>query len=582
MVQNSAMMGSVTDYLQASVKALFDRLLNPNCLDATGKVLGPSTGGQCATGTLEFQPIVDIHVAVMTSSLGGRGGNQCPATATNPANTALLAHEDDRGELINRAGATEMPLADASPSNFLAWFPSVPQNAGKPAPPVPAIGTETQLVSDFQALLADAGLHGCGLTAPLEAWYRFLVEPDPYSQIGKDSSGNVAVLNGVDATILQQRHDFLRPDSAVAIVVVAGENDRSADPLSLSAQGWAFETLPFPNSPAGAAPEGTAICATNPLDPMCTSCAYETASPNFATICPNDPPSGTRGYLDNSDDYLNVRFFHMKQRFGLDAQFPIQRYVTGLTGASVPSSASAHDANGNYAPSLNCRNPLFAQNLPTTASQELCNLAPGPRTPNHVFLTVIGGVPHQLLQSNAADANSAQKPALSAADWTAILGADPLNYDFTGADFHMLESYLPRTKSSCQPTAADDCDPIAGREWDSKKEDLQFACIYPLTAARDCSQQQPYGGACACAPNALNATTQLCQKTGSGYTNVQISGQAYPTIRPLALARAVGSQAVVSSLCPIHPTEAAPGDPLFAYRPAFGSLLDRMSAVLAK
>jgi hypothetical protein len=579
MVQNSAAMAGVSEYLQASVQSLFDRLINPNCLDASGNVLGPSKKGACASGHLEFQPVVDIHVGIITAALGGLGANVCSASATNPANPSLNAHEDDRGELVNRTGASETPLADASPSNFLAWFPGVPQNAGKPAPPVPAIGTESQLVSDFQSMLADTGVHGCGFAANLEAWYRFLIQPDPYAQI--TLNGTRASYVGVDATLLQQRHDFLRPDSAVAIILVADENDRAADPMSIGGQGWAFEEPTFPGSTSGAAPEGTAICKTNPLDPTCTSCAFETGAANFATICPNDPPGGTNGYLDISDDALNVRFFHMKQRFGLDPQFPIARYVTGLGSATVPDSAHEHDNSGNYVPTLNCTNPLFAASLPTSTTAELCNLPLGPRQPGQVFLAVIGGVPHQLLQVNPSDANSPQKTTLSAGDWNTILGADPLNYDFTGADFHMLESIGPRTQSACPPTAADNCDPIVGREWNTNKGDVQFACVYPLVTPYDCTQPQNTGF-CACAAGSDEAQTPLCAKANGAYTTTQTQAAARPTIRQLALARQLGGQAVVSSICPIHTQEAATGDPLYGYRPAFNALLDRLGTALVK
>jgi hypothetical protein len=274
----------------------------------------------------------------------------------------------------------------------------------------------------------------------------------------------------------------------------------------------------------------------------------------------------------------------MKQRFGLDAQFPVSRYETGLGSLMVPDSAHEHDAQGNYAPSPNCVNPLFATGLPTSAASAaaLCALTPGPRQPSQVFFAVIGGVPHQLLQSNPSDPDSPQKATLSAADWTAILGADPLTYDFTGADFHMLESEGPRTQSACPPTAADDCDPVNGRERTTDKNDLQFACTFPLTAPVDCSQPAALG-ACECATGALNAATQLCQKdSGGAYTQTQIGAGAYPTIRALALAQGLGGQAVVSSICPIHATETTPGDPLYAYRPAFTALVDRVSTTLTK
>jgi hypothetical protein len=145
----------------------------------------------------------------------------------------------------------------------------------------------------------------------------------------------------------------------------------------------------------------------------------------------------------------------------------------------------------------------------------------------------------------------------------------------------MLESETPRTQSACQPTAADNCDPIAGREWTTNKGDLQFACTFPLVTPYDCTQPQ-YTGSCACTTGALNSNTPLCQKTGGAYTTTQIASRAYPTIRALALAHSLGGQAAVSSICPIHTTEAAAGDPLYGYRPAFNALLDRVGTALVK
>lgn len=366
---------------------------------------------------------------------------------------------------------------------------------------------------------------------------------------------------------------------------MVSKDDKGFDTLSIGAQGWAFANTDFPGSPNMAAPEGTAACQSAPESTQCTSCAFIKGSPSFATQCPNDPPDGTEGYLDPSDDALNVRPFHMKQRFGLDAQFPIERYVTGLTSYVVPDEAHEHDAMGNYAPVADCANPIFSTGLPSDPSSDLCHLAPGPRRPSQVFFTVIGGVPHQLLQVDPTNPDSPQKTTLGASDWTRVLGADPLHYDFTGADFHMLESETPRAGSACPPTAADDCDPINGREFATNKSDLQFACIFPLATIMDCTSPGPgdvYKGACGCATGGLDANSPLCQQGGSGYTQVQINGYAQPAIRQLSVARALGAQAVVGSLCPIHTTEATPGDPLYAFRPPLQSLVDRLSTALAK
>jgi hypothetical protein len=247
-------------------------------------------------------------------------------------------------------------------------------------------------------------------------------------------------------------------------------------------------------------------------------------------------------------------------------------------------------------------NPLFALNLPIDSTQEFCALARGPRTPDHIFYAAIAGVPHQLLQAMPGDpecpAGTAaqdcpQKSNLSAADWQLITGADPEHYDFTGADFHMIESTAPRTQntaswanvSSCPPGSPASCDPINGREWNSNKGDLQTACIFdirPLYAGvgKDCTSAK-YIGACDCmsANPLLNST--LCD---ANVPTLQIYGKAYPSVREMVIARAMaqqgGGQGIVSSLCPIHVTEQGPGDPLYGYRPAVRAIVARFKSVL--
>jgi hypothetical protein len=540
--------------------------------------------------------VADMHVGIVTSSLGGRGGDQCPANGANPAAPSLNAHNDDRGELVNRGGVlgaptTESPVADIAPTNFLSWFPSIPANQGKPPPPTKAIGDASTLVTDFTTMVAGVHEHGCGFEAQNEAWYRFLVQPDPFDSVQKN--GSRAALSGIDATILQQRHDFLRPDSMLLVIVVTDENEEAADPLAIGGQGWSFINQNFPGSPNGAAPQGTIECQqldpndplhTGPNSPACTSCAFIQGDPNFAKRCPLDGSNGANGYLDPNDDSLNTRFFHQKMRFGLEAGYPVSRYVAGLTSARVPSSAQEHDGNGNYVGDTqgSCVNPIFAASLPTDPKADLCNLPPGGRDPRLVFYTAIAGVPHQLLQQDPTDPNSPQKATLSEADWQRIHGQDPVHYDFRGADFHMLESMAPRTASTCPSSASDTCDPINGREWDTRNGDLQFACVFPLAQPKDCTSPDTQG-ACDCATGALNSLTQLCQKDASGnYTTTQINGKAYPSVREMVIAHALGQQGVVSSICPIHVTEQTPGDRLFGYRPAVDTLVARITPLLPK
>jgi hypothetical protein len=636
MIDNSASMGDKQALLAQAVPDLITRLVQPRCVDGSGNPTGGNAnpdGSGCAMGKPEFPPVHDMHIGVVSSSLGGRGGDECPtmgSQSTNPVNPSLSAHNDDRGELINRGGdpidpTIENTVSDApAPDNFLSWFPAIAANMGVPAPVVPVtqVGAAGQggLIGDFTQLIAGVHEHGCGLEAQNESWYRFLIQPDPFDTITKPD-GVHAQLNGYDDTILQQRADFLRPDSLVAVIVVTDENEEVADPLSVAGQGWLYENSTFPGG-SGPKPEGTIECrqpvdpanptVTGPYGPKCTSCGFGAtkADPNFATRCPNDGASGTGGYLDSSDDQINVTFFHQKQRFGVFAGYPISRYIRGLTSPSVPDVRHEHDNVGNYIgdqdSQANCVNPLFAQNLPTSHnSGDTCALTHGPRTPALVFYAAIAGVPHQLLQAapgsadcppgtNAVDCP--QKSKLSEADWLLITGQDPDHYDFTGADFHMVESWSPRTAntgnwanfSMCDPTTAIGCDPINGREWEPNKGDLEVACIFDIRpqyggVGKDCSSNK-YIGACDCAAGNPILNSVLCDP---GTPTRQIYGKAYPSVREMEIAHAMakfnaqaGGQGIVSSLCPIHVAEQGANDPLYGYRPAANAIVARLGNAL--
>ena len=660
MIDNSASMGDKQNLLAQAVPIMINRLVSPNCVDANNNPDGTTANpdGTCTNtaDTAEFPPVHDMHIGVVSSSLGGRGGDQCPASATNPANTALNAHNDDRGELLNRGGVAgnptveNVPSTDTNTSNFLSWFPAVMQNTGTGVtmPLPPAITVAATLVSDFTTLVEGVHEHGCGFEAQNEAWYRFLVQPDPFDSIVV--TNNRASYSGLDGTLLQQRHDFLRSDSLLAVIVVTDENEAAADPLSIWGQGWAFDNQLFPGSPNGASPQGTIECdeldpnnpeTTGPNDPNCTTCAFvSTSDPTFATRCPKDGNAGENGFLDPANDALNNRFYHQTSRFGITSMYPTSRYIRGLQQASAPDSHHEVDGNGNYIgdqdANANCTNPIYAAALPTSATgptdPALCNLARGTRTSDLVYYAAIAGVPHELLQTTpgapdglcptgTAQADCPQKDTLTAADWTLIMGNDPENYDFSGADFHMVENWDPRltqgsvlsaeekgplqanvmvNASNCPPPAAGQntgtvagqplCDPINGREWSTNKEDLEFSCIFDLKpqyggTGKDCTNPD-YMGACDCAPGGINSATQLCD---SVTPTLQVYGKAYPSIREMVIAKAMSTgktnQGIVSSLCPIHVTAAAgqtpQSDPLYGYNPAVNAIINRLKNSLS-
>jgi hypothetical protein len=625
MIDNSASMGDKQKLLAAAVPDLITRLVQPNCIDNMGNTVGQSdANGNCSAATggkPEFPPVHDMHIAIVTSSLGGRGASAtCPADMTSDANPNLNAHNDDRAELVNRGGDMETPVTSAQPFNFLTWYPPVGANKMNVMTAKPATGPETQigdantpgtLIGDFASMVQGVHEHGCGFEAQNEAWYRFLAQPDPFDgmtgiQIGGDNRANLV---GLDTTILQQRAAFLRPDSLLAVIVVTDENEEVANPLSVGGEGWLYEAAPFPSSPSYGAPEGTIECQTNPTDPNCTSCAFKDvqSASNFAQRCPDDPPMGTQGFLDPGNDNVNVRFFNQKARFGVFAGYPTSRYVRALQKRTVPDRAHEVDGNGNYVGDqdkyANCVNPIYAQNLPTDPKADLCHLQQGPRTPDLVYYAAIAGVPHQLLQAQAGiDAecpagtnqlDCPQKNQLTEADWLTITGHDPENYDFSGVDPHMLESETPRSGLNCNQNSNDNCDPINGREWDTGKKDLQFSCTFPLVdpstgtaAPKDCTQMA-YKGACDCDPASNSRNTQLCQKVNGAYTTTQINGKAYPSVREMIIAHQManspaGVQGIVSSLCPIHTNlQGGATDPLYGYRPAANAIVNRLKSSLA-
>jgi hypothetical protein len=624
-IDNSASMGDKQDYLKAAIPDLIDSLVNPSCVDATTRAyVGASVNGACSTGVLEYAPVHDMHIALITSSLGPRGGNACGPTAFALAPFGnVSAHNDDQAHLINRSltyaagggSVTEGVVPDATPAprdEFLFWYPSAAGDAGTDAGTGTPIASAQRIETDLAELVGGAGVFGCGIESQLESWYRFLVQPDPYASIVTmtDTFGTLhGGWSGIDTTVLQQRHDFLRPDSLVSIIVLSDENDSEVDVRALGGLGvnWLSTSFDPPN--------GTSACATNPGSAACQSCAQgnNSATDSQCMAKPNYTGINDWGYD------LNLRHVHMKAKYGVDVQFPIGRYLTGLTSTTVPDrsgeypaadagvDASAASPSG-YVGEANCTNPLFAASLPDPSAlgvtgdagasidpAMLCNLAVGSRPAGWVFYTHIGGVPSSLLHYTPGNVSAS---SLTDADWTKILGRDPQNYDYTGIDPHMIESYQPRS-GVAPPGSANNADPANGHDWITDQPvgvqgghilqvDRQYACTFPLidstgaVVTRDCTLAQN-ANFCDCPHLAGTLTAAqlppICDQTT---TTRQIGAKAYPTIRELLLAKLLGTQGIVASICPQHVQEAMPGDPLWGYRPALGTLITRLAPVITR
>jgi len=568
MIDNSVSMADKQEILKTAVPVLLGRLVQPICVDANGMPSGGNVdaSGQCpAPNAPEFAPIGDIHIGIVSSSLGAHGGSVCsaPAPGDDPANT----HLDDKGELI---GTQRTGLTTWNNMGFLAWDPSQTKNTP------PGIMDAGTLNTQFSAMIEAVGEHGCGYEASLEAWYRFLVDPEPPATVTK--SGNVTVRMGTDMTLLAQRKAFLRPDSLVAIVMLSDENDCS---IQDSGVGWFVGATSH-------MPKATAACATNPNDKCCRSCAQNESSPpsgcmplSADPVCMGAPAMGYNTW-DTANDSLNLRCFNQKQRFGFDLLYPTQRYVNALTSQSLVLESDGKTV---------VTNPLYD----TQGSGK------APRDPSLVFLAGIIGVPWQDIADAASLASPTQLTYLNATQlanqgrWAQLLGDATASPPVPPSDPFMIEQITPRSgtnpnvpvniapATSMNPTES----AINGHEQNvPDNSDLQYACTFKLATPKMC---KPGDSACDCSATMTGDTaaitafnSPLCQPPGGGAPGTtQYFAKAYPGARELTVLRDFKDNAIVASICPKVTTSANPGsDPNYGYNPAVGAIIDRLKEAL--
>ncbi len=603
-IDNSASMADKQRVLGDAIPRLVGRLINPLCRTelGTGESRGASNKGDCtavANGDesirAEFPAVKDLHVGVVSSSLGSRGG-YFACKPRDPSQFPFQRHVDDGGRLIfrtkgtatDRDGAAE-PKAQAN-GGFLAYYTKDQVPGGPASKDAAPINDATDFVTRFTSMITGVQEYGCGFEAQLESVYRFLFQPDPYGAVKATADANGAekgVLEGVDGTILDQRRKFLRPDSLLAVVMVTDENDSNADPLAIEVVNnkpyqlgyWFFDygysadppqAAPYKNN-RGYTPRGTSACDTDPMSPACTSCRAN----------PSDTACGGNASARVPDgDNPNERWFHPKRRFGYDPQFPMARYVAAFTSSKVPNRTTEHNNQFQYRTddaAKSCTNPVFAAELPDPAgltlenevNGKLCNMPLGDRSKNLVIFSLIGGVPWQLLTTTTDPATAKLKEKLTTSDWTSILGSDPLNYKFDGADLHMLESMTARAGLPPANTPNNGTDPIHGREYNTDNGDLQYACTFNLPSPKNC------GATDLCDCNSTTKNPPLCN--GSQ----QVKAKAYPTIRELALARALSAndQSVVASICPIT-LSGDPNGATYGYNPAAEAIVNRIKVGL--
>ncbi|HEX2732583.1 MAG TPA: hypothetical protein VHM70_13315 [Polyangiaceae bacterium] len=602
-VDNSRGMLDKQRIFAESAPGFVRQIYNPDCVSETGESSPADPGADCPEGTARRQaPITDIHVGVITTSLGGYGAEfDCqdmggPGQEQNVDMAYLLAS-------LPR-GATAAPAAAGT--GFFVWNANTDEDA-----------QGTQLSS----LIVSAGEYGCGWEAPLEAWYRFLVEPFPYTKITRlpcttdDTANSCAGPERdegtsnqlVDLNILSQRKAFLRPDSLVAIVTMGDENDCS---FRANGQAWRLAQTQATTDGAEAAYypafKASSACsdqAYGPNDVCCQSCgAAEVASDcptamtadgqTVAAGCENSPMFT----LEDLDDHPNLRCFDQKRRFGVDDLYPVGRYSAALTLQQICPYSETLEAG--YCDDLGLStvtNPLLVATEQDTGGPDVA--AAIERPANWIVYGSLVGVPWQdLAVSTDVDdpleysaASGDETP--STIEWGWLVGDST---DEAAQDPYMIESIEPRSGNNpatgeaiAKLTADKPVSTINGHEWATiDRSSLQYACTFRLPESRACPavdeadverQQGMLVTDCTCTDfGDASWQNPECQAEDGSYGNVQFSAGAFPATRQLSVARDVKELAVVGSICPktLDPEAVDSGD-----LPFFNAMLRRIAHI---
>ncbi|MEP7120765.1 MAG: hypothetical protein ABJE95_07645 [Byssovorax sp.] len=562
-IDNSRSMADKQLILAASIPDLVSGISNPPCVDGAGMVTPEQPAGPddaCAAGTRRrAMPIRDIHIGVITSSLGGHASDACPAMDTTSCpGGAVNTSASDAAHLLTRrdpcSGGTVPTYLD---QRFLAWdpdqklFPPGEKDLGAVHvnPATGAVDTVSPgLAPSLRDLVVGAGQVGCGYPSQLESWYRFLADPEPYQSLQIELE-TVSPL-GTDELVLKQRADFLRPSSLLGIVLLTDEND-----CSLKDSGSAFFALQQystgdptqPYHPWRASKE----CAQNPDDPCCAWCSESPAE------CPVDDECTKGLQLSAAEDPIDLRCWDQKRRFGMDLLQPIDRYTAAFSSIMLPAR------DGTILP-----NPIFSDLDPKDEDSVI-------RDPSLVVFAGIVGVPWQDLARDPQDLRKGLKrqveysitDAQGHTTWDRIVGDS--KHHLAPADLHMVESVAPRAGLP-PPGSAPDADPVHGHEYTPPGgDDLQYACAFPLPAPRDCAAAP---GGCDC--QSSKSDSPLCDPATP---TLQVRAKAYPGLRELELLRALGDRGVVASVCPAQVDDPSRLD--YGYRPAMELINDRLAAV---
>jgi hypothetical protein len=580
MIDNSISMADKQEILAQAVPVLVQRLVDPVCVDPDGNPTQGTVSSGCGGGsTPEFKPIQNIHIGIVTSSLGDHGGEVCvPNPADMPPRTL-----NDSAQLV---ASVRSGVYSYSNQGFLVWDP----RQMRPTPdPHPGLSNHernaTDFVADFAAHVAATGERGCGYEASLEAWYRFLIDPQPINQV--TIVNNVNARGPINQVVLQQRAAFLRPDSLLAIVMLTDENDCSINDED-GVQGWLVGRRV-------AMPRGSDACADpgSPNYKCCIPCVL-LDDPNFSKegcSYANDASCGVSHSLPMAEDSTNLRCYQQVRRFGLDLLYPWQRYVDGLKLPRVRLRPTADNPAGGEVP-----NPLYTPGADGTPA----------RSSDLVFLAGIIGVPWQDIASadslgqnrglrylTASEMAAPRDPAgnpFGPNRWDVILGnpdtgqppSDPFMIESIDQRAAGLTNPIPGVQAAITAAAPGNTgNTINGHEQNiMNRDDLQYACTFDLQDPVLCTTANQDG--CDCNASEEGYNRPLCQYPGGGGDGTQTDAKAYPGVRHLQVLKGFGNNAIVASICPknVQAQGSAAEDAAYGYNPAVAAIIERLKEAL--
>src|SRR6185503_2167985 len=129
MIDNSRAMADKQEILALAVPDLIRGLVNPLCVDQNGipassQPAGPLEVCPVAGTKREIEPVKDLHIGVISSSIGGHGADACPNQDNNTCAPNPNFTNNDKGHLLARkdaCGGGNVPTYQDK--NFLAWDP---------------------------------------------------------------------------------------------------------------------------------------------------------------------------------------------------------------------------------------------------------------------------------------------------------------------------------------------------------------------------------------------------------------------------------------------------------------------------